>query len=262
MRPRHLILTATGLLILCCTLIIGRSGKDRENKGTKMVDSDTVHKVDKTASNSINFPRDVAATDIQPTRNIPGENNHTTQKPSGAKVGQPANTVKRGAKNDPARVVADGQAAQNLDDIAGDVAPRPNATSSTPKSGSVPKGIRLADSVKLPAVILAINAAEKDTQTKIPAPVAAAMHGIVDSFYRDLADSAEKGDPDTNPEASGAESGTKDTVVIHPSPEVELAREKANETYRALFGDAAYDQMTMRALMEAQLPAGPVTGGN
>ncbi|NQX02319.1 hypothetical protein HQ447_16795, partial [bacterium] len=121
------------------------------------------------------------------------------------------------------------------------------------------KGIQLAENVKLPAVILAVHAAENDPQGNYPEPVKAAMRGIVDTFYRDLADSAGAADAEGSA-AVAPESG--DTIVIHPGPAVEQARERANETYRALFGDAAFDRMTMHALMESQLPASPLPGGN
>ena len=259
MHSRHLILTATGLLLLCCILIISRSGKDRENGRIKLANSNVIHKVNKTASSSIKSPGDVAATKIQPTRHVPRENNRTTQRPSVAKIGQPANLVKPRQADDSALVVSDNQVARKKQDgFAGEDAPRPNTTSSTSQPESVPKGIQLADNVKLPAVILAITAVKNDTGTKIPAPVAAAMRGIVDTFYRNLADSADPVGSGSSPEASS----TEDTIVIHPGPAVEKARKRANETYRALFGDVAYDQMTMRALMEAQLPTGVVTGGN
>lgn len=162
-------------------------------------------------------------------------------------------------------------------------------TESKPQSapGSLPTGVQLADNVKLPAVILAINAARKDPQNKLPAPVAAAMQGIVDTFYRDLAEGAAKSRADTPVEASGeqvaspAQTGestgetvaspnidasgieiTEDTIVIHPGPTVEQARDQANETFRALFGDAAYNQMTMKAMFEVNFSTGPVLEGN
>lgn len=260
MHSRHLILTATGLLLLCCILIISGSGKDRENGRIKLVNSNAVHEVNKTASSSIKSPGDVAAIKIQPTRHVPRENNHTTQRPSVAKIGQPANMVKPRQADDSVLVVSDNQVARKKQDgFAGEDAPRPDTTS---QPESVPKGIQLADNVKLPAVILAITAVRNDTETKISAPVAAAMRGIVDTFYRDLADRADPVGSGNSPEASSTGDGTGDTIVIHPGPAVEKARKRANETYRALFGDVAYDQMTMRALMEAQLPIGIVTGGN
>lgn len=144
-----------------------------------------------------------------------------------------------------------------------DFAPQVEAPSA-PAPASLPRGIRLAESVKLPAVILAISAAENDPHTKLSAPVAAALHRIVDTFYQNLADSVEQVEVIEVPAQIAAETAdvVEDTIIIQPGAAVELAREQANETYRALFGDAAYDQMTMRALMESHLPAVPLTSAN
>jgi hypothetical protein len=125
------------------------------------------------------------------------------------------------------------------------------------KAPSPAPGIQLADDVQLPAVILAINAAEKDPENKMTAPIAAAMHAIVETFYQDLAASALENRPGESPPETGADN----TLVIKPGPAVERARDKANETYRALFGDEAYNQMLMSAALEARLPVTPDGGG-
>lgn len=254
-------LTAGGLLILCCALIIGLSHDDRGNGATTAADATTGPLVDKQVESPAESPGDVASNRIQPSPSIPDQSRLPIRKNPTAKPNAEPKTVKRDATNDPARVIPESHVAKNPDHSADDSLPT-SGNASDAEPGSRPKGIQLAETVKLPAVILAINAAENDTQSRIPPPVAAAMRGIVDTFYQDLADSAEKVRTDTAPEASGAESGAEDTIVIHPGPAVDRARERANETYRSLFGDSAFDQMTMKALMEAQLPAGPVTGGN
>lgn len=264
MRPKYLIIAAIGLLILCSVLIIHQSGTTRRDTETSNFPTATAS-ADKRAEVLGESPREASAPPLQTPRkaavtdlpndsaaNVPRDK--TAQKPNNLAAGN----SKISARNDS----------------------RPPSTPSREStSDAPPKGIRLADDVKLPAVILAINAAERDPQKNIPEPVKAAMRGIVDTFYRDLADSAAATQapnstskppdsateaPDSasqTPEPTAAESVTEDdTIVIRPGPAVEEARERANETYRALFGDAAFDQMTMNALIESQLPAIPVTG--
>ena len=86
---------------------------------------------------------------------------------------------------------------------------------------------------------------------EFPAPVAAAMQGIVDRFYQDLAAGVRQQN------AADASSGQisadgEDTVVVNPGPIVEAARARANETYRTLFGDDAYNRLTMNTALEVQ----------
>lgn len=112
-------------------------------------------------------------------------------------------------------------------------------------------GIRLADNVRLPAVVLALSMPNRDPQHPIPAPVAAAMQGIVDRFYQDLAAGVRQQN------AADASSGQisadgEDTVVVNPGPIVDAARARANETYRTLFGDDAYNRLTMNTALEVQ----------
>ena len=61
------------------------------------------------------------------------------------------------------------------------------ASAAQATSDKQPMGIRLADNVRLPAVILALSDPNRDPHHKTPAPVAAAMQAIVDTFYQDLA---------------------------------------------------------------------------
>ncbi len=141
-----------------------------------------------------------------------------------------------------------GTAAHSLSRIrTADESPKSISPSSPAKSSP---GIQLSDEVRLPAVILALNAAENDPGSKVPPPIAAAMRGIVTTFYQDLADSVRE----TNADGSHTAPSDEDTILIKPGPAVERARERANETYRALFGEEAYNQMTLHAALEAQLP--------
>ena len=79
-----------------------------------------------------------------------------------------------------------------------------------------------------------------------------AIKGVIDTFYQDLAVSVQNDPAIVGTDAAATE--TDPTILIHPGPAVESARKRANETYRALFGDEAYGQMTMNALLESRLP--------
>ncbi len=129
----------------------------------------------------------------------------------------------------------------------------PTATAVTipdTKPESKTPGIRLADNVPLPAVIIDLNTTMKDPERKIPMPIRDAMQSIIDTFYQDLAASVRD-----RPAGTTATTTDVNTIVIELGPAVDRARATANETYRALFGDAAYNRMTMNAVLESQLPA-------
>lgn len=121
------------------------------------------------------------------------------------------------------------------------------AATPAPDSGSntLGRAIQLADNVQLPAVLMV-----QDRPTTTTPQLAAAISGIGDAFYQKLAAST----------APGATSGTQDSAVIEPGPEVAQARDLANETYRALFGDEAYNRQTMNSVIEVQLPVTPGGG--
>ncbi len=104
--------------------------------------------------------------------------------------------------------------------------------------------LRLADNLPLPAAIIAINNAKKDPAHPIEQPVLDAMQNIVDTFYQELAASVIGGQPTSD-----------NTIVIQDGPLVDQARDHADESYRLLFGDEAYNRMTIDAVIESRLPA-------
>jgi hypothetical protein len=123
--------------------------------------------------------------------------------------------------------------------------------------------IQLADDVRLPAALM-----PHDTSKESPV-VAAARAAIGDRFYRELQEIAAKDsvtDPATKDSAAkdsaAKDSAAKDsaaeptTVVIHQSPATENALKRANEEYRALFGDEAFNRKTMDTQLEVKLPPG------
>jgi hypothetical protein len=106
--------------------------------------------------------------------------------------------------------------------------------------------VRLAHDVPLPAVILTLNEEQIDPENKTPKPIKDAMKSIVDKFYTNLAESAAEGDY-VSKDPDG-------TLVVGKGPGVERAREEADQIYRALFGEEAYNRMTMDSVLESQLP--------
>lgn len=191
MQSKSLIFTASGLLILCGTLIIVQLHDDRGKKPMRAVNHRTANPLCRTSRKGI--------------------------------ITKYADDAARGAF-------------------------LPSAKHDSTPQGSRFTGVQLAENVKLPAVILAIKEADQEVEQRGNTAVTAAMHGMVDTFYRDLIDHHAAGD-------TSEVLNTGDILVIHPSRSVDQAREQADQTYRTLFGDAAHDQMTMRALLEAGLPA-------
>lgn len=109
--------------------------------------------------------------------------------------------------------------------------------------------VRLSDDVQLPAVILTLNQDQADPENLTPQPIKDAMKSIVDTFYQDLAKAALEGDH-VSQDPDG-------TYVIGKGNAVDRARDRANEIYRALFGEDAYNRMTMNAVLESQIPVEP-----
>ena len=113
--------------------------------------------------------------------------------------------------------------------------------------------IQLADDVRLPAALM-----PHDTSKESPV-VAAARAAIGDRFYRELQEIAAKDsvtDPATKDSAAKDSAAEPTTVVIHQSPATENALKRANEEYRALFGDEAFNRKTMDTQLEVKLPPG------
>lgn len=105
-------------------------------------------------------------------------------------------------------------------------------------------GVRLADDVRLPAAAMPVDFKMSPVAEKM-------LKEIVDDYYREVAAAVV-------PSAAGgpgdeASSGDK-TVVVSNGPVAESARQRADYRFRALFGNAAYNRMTMNSALEARLP--------
>lgn len=110
-----------------------------------------------------------------------------------------------------------------------------------PAVAESPLGIRLADDVRLPAAAMPVDFKMSPVAEKM-------LKEIVNDYYRELAAAAE-------PEAHASDGEeTERTLVISNGPLAEAARKRADYRFRALFGNAAYNRMTMNSVLEAQLP--------
>ena len=112
--------------------------------------------------------------------------------------------------------------------------------------------VRLSDTARLPAVILAqVNGGSIGPQPSTP-EMAAATEAVVASFYRDLAERVAEEIPD---EVAADESGAplpdgEATAVVQPGPGLEAASSTANEQFRALFGQSAYNRHSIISALE------------
>lgn len=147
--------------------------------------------------------------------------------------------------------------------------------------------IRLSEDLRLPAVLLP----SREHAAFIPSPVAGAVETIRDDYYRHLAGNAASGNrtappsstsdkekpaqairpdatnrPDPSSVSPGpvtgntpaintpdGENNEPDTVVIEPGPDADDARRRADEAFRALFGNAAYNQHAIDSGIEVHL---------
>lgn len=83
----------------------------------------------------------------------------------------------------------------------------------------------------------------------------AANEEIVNSFYRELSERLSE-----TPATRDGESPTKtdsraedNTVIVDEGPVVQDARERANQRFRTLYGNDAYNRLTMNAAIEQTL---------
>ncbi len=133
--------------------------------------------------------------------------------------------------------------------------PEPNHTS--PSLQIVPEAAATEDNPFLPAIQLAedvrLPAALMPHQTANESPaVTAARIAIGERFYRELQEIVANQAP-----ADAAVQAPVDaaaTTVIHQSRATENALRRANEEYRALFGDEAFNRKTMDTHLEVKLP--------
>lgn len=133
-------------------------------------------------------------------------------------------------------------------------------------------GIQLAENVRLPAAVMDLAQPISKQANPLSPAARAAKEEITGSFYQNLANltlGSAPGMSSADPATGSADApdpvnhapddiGTE-TVVAGPGPEVETALEQANATYRALFGDDAYNHSVIQSTIEVHLPVDPGT---
>lgn len=118
-----------------------------------------------------------------------------------------------------------------------------------------PLGVRLAANVRLPAAAMPNDLKLTEVSRK-------ALQDILDDYYRELAlgivPEEQVTDPEMNPSQTGqvetADNGER-TMIVTNGPVAEAARKRADQRFRALFGNAAYNRITMNAQMELLMSA-------
>ncbi len=85
-----------------------------------------------------------------------------------------------------------------------------------------------------------------------------ALEQIVIDYYRDLAaglKSPQSGDSADEAQVPLEESATGELTRIIPNgPATDAARKRADYRFKALFGNAAYNRLTMKTAMDLQAP--------
>lgn len=114
-----------------------------------------------------------------------------------------------------------------------------------------PVGLRLAPDVRLPVAAMPHD-------LKITPIAQQALEQIVIDYYRDLAGglkSPQSGGTPGDPQMPLEESATGElTRIITNGPATDAARLRADYRFKALFGNAAYNRLTMKAVLELQAP--------
>lgn len=114
-----------------------------------------------------------------------------------------------------------------------------------------PVGLRLAPDVRLPVAAMPHD-------LKLSPIAQQALEQIVTDYYRDLAGglkSPQSGDTPGEPQMPLEESATGElTRIITNGPATDDARRRADYRFKALFGNAAYNRLTMKTAMDLQAP--------
>lgn len=129
-----------------------------------------------------------------------------------------------------------------------------------PKPGSeASPAIQLGANVQLPAALMAQGTwASNPSLANSPAAMAA-NEEIVNSFYRELSERLSEIPPTPNgespaqPPASGLQT-VDATLIVSEGPIIQDVRERANQRFRTLYGNEAYNRLMMNAAIESSLP--------
>lgn len=248
MNSRQIRLTAATCLLLAGALIYGLNLTKPEI--ARDVPAPSSGGSPRSASSPSPFSNILAA---GPRSRRPAETTHPIGDPSVAKrdVAPPRSTPRPMARTGPGAATPR-RIGQPDRDALGTTLDEPldQAVANVP-AAQPPVGLRLAPDVRLPVAAMPHD-------LKITPIAQQALEQIVVDYYRDLAaglKSHPSGDSaDAIPAPIIAEPGTGElTQIVTNGPATDAARERADYRFKALFGNAAYNRLTMKAVLEAHL---------
>ncbi len=120
------------------------------------------------------------------------------------------------------------------------------------------RAVRLAPNVRLPAAIMA-QGDHEPTPHRCSSASEAANQTIADRFYGELSSGSREPSNDSETDVRPKDRGE---LLVPTGLEVDRATQRANEAYRAMFGDAAYNRQSMMSAIEVNLPEQSVDSGN
>jgi len=118
--------------------------------------------------------------------------------------------------------------------------------SEKPVQSQAPIGIRLAPDVRLPVAAMPLDFKISPVAQKV-------LDDIVADYYEEIAVNSNPANSNTTDLIEESETG-EFTRVITNGPVVDQARKRADYRFKALFGNKAYNRMTMNTLLEARTP--------
>lgn len=123
--------------------------------------------------------------------------------------------------------------------------------------------VQLGNTARLPAVMLVQTAGDSIGQPPNTLEMEASTAALTDSFYLDLAERVAAGRPDDVTSAEGVAPfpDGQAVAVVEPGPELDAATATANEQFRALFGQNAYNRNSIISALEVSTQA-QAGGGN
>lgn len=233
MRALHLKLLATGLLTAAaCNFIFNSDSSPRETR------------------DRADRPKERIAPQGQDFGTVP-----TTSKRAGSESVTPQ--ARRTPENGRSSVPRDpGSEVSATREDHPEMAARTAGPQSRP---GFPRAIQLAANVQLPAAVMAKGTWAANPSLANSPTAMAANEEIVNSFYRELSERLSEppptrnGESSTEPPATDSQAADPTTVVVTEGPIIQDARERANQRFRTLYGNEAYNRLIMNAAIEPTL---------
>lgn len=252
MKRSSLIALALVACVIVATVCTSRIHENQETAGTSLPNPPGERRSVSRSNNSINSPQISGRAALSADR-VNGNSNHRESTAAAAKnVPNNADSSSRAA-NSRTRPRSNKNAA--ADRAAAPEAQENDSREVAAEETPSPLGVRLAANVRLPAAAMPNDLKLTEISRK-------ALQDIVDDYYRELAlgivPQEEVTDPEMKPSQTGqvetADNGDR-TMVVTNGPVAEAARKRADQRFRALFGNAAYNRITMNAQMELLMSA-------